>query len=381
MIRGERHINRTWTATLAALILSLAWISCTRDDAFDNNNKVTITPVVQNRMETVVQTRALPGYHIFDQEGQYLVAYAIAFTNNHANRASDKDVRGRSFTYMGNNVWRSSLEVEKNLNYNVYAHSPLPGAHIDTLVYESDNNTYLQFTGLSIITQTDPLISTEAAGDSTGFEPSFTAHKFQIGNISSVSGQSGTTKTKVYLRMDHLYAKATLLFSIDSTYNTLRTIRIKSVSITTQENGTLQGQHSISFTGWTADGEISLKQPYAYGGSPITLNLMSNAPTDLYDTDDNQNSLGYVTLTTTDKEFGWFCFLPSIKPECNMSVTYDVVDRKGNVLSTRTATNSGMLSGITSAAHGKNYKIHVIVRPTYIYQLSDDDVEFELDIE
>lgn len=378
-VRGERHIKQDRIATLAALIMSLAWISCTpRDDEFDNN-KVTIIPVVQNRIETVIQTRALAGYHEFDQPGQHLTAYAIAFSNNHVNRLVQKDVRGRSFTYTGS-AWRSSLEVEKNYSYNVYAHSPLPGATIDTLVYSSETNVTLEFSGLNVITDTDPLISTEAAGSTEGTEPTFTEHNFQIGNISAVSGENGATK--VFLKMDHLYAKATLSFSIDSAYNDLRTIRIKSVDVITQNNGKVMGNHVISFTGNLLT-LASSGSGYSYGGSPIPIDIMNGrtASDNLFDKDNQGNDLEYVTLTKAKKEFGWFCFLSDIKPVCNMTVTYDVLDKKGNKLSTRTATNKNILGKVSSAARGYNYKIAIIVKPTYLYQLSDDDVEFELEIE
>ena len=377
-VRGERHINLGRFATLTALIMSLAWISCTHDDDAFDSNKVTIIPVVQNRIETVIETRGLAGYHEFDQPGQHLVAYAIAYSNNHKNRLPAKDVRGRSFTYTGT-TWRSSLEVETNFNYEVFAHSPLPGATIDTLIYESEGNVTLEFSGLNVITDTDPLISTEAAGSADGNEPAFQDHIFGIGNISAVTGESGATK--VYLKMDHLYAKATLFFSIDSAYNELRTIRIKSVSITTQNNGELQGDHKISFTGNTIT--LASGTP-SYGGSPISIDITNGRTTneDLFDKDENDNVLDYVTLTRDKKEFGWFCFLPGIKPKCNMSVTYDVFDKKDSLLSTRTIPNADILSNITSASRGTNYKININVKPTYLLQLSDNDVESQdFDIE
>ena len=366
----ERHNNNGIRVLLAVLIISLAWISCQRDEI--DYNRVAIYPVVSSLTETAVVTRALPaGYSAYSYDGQgqplSLAAYAIAFDKTTGARANQYDALNKSFTALADGNWRSTLELEVGSKYNLYTHTAFPGASDYQLNY-TQSNTTVTFSGLNVITDSDPLVERATAGKRikdtdpasaiTAEYPTMDIGTFSIGEVLPTTDNDGIYRA--FIALEHLYAKASIVLYLDDTYNELRTIRIKSAVIETTAGGTLAGTHEYSFT----NNKVTLATTNT-SGNPISI--------DLIDED--------VTLTTTPTEYGWFCFIPSLKPNCKLSVTYDVLDKAGNLLGERTVSNNKILDRVANPARGSDYEIKIKVSPTYLYQLSDGDVEFELLLE
>ena len=242
----------------------------------------------------------------------------------------------------------------------------------------------LEFNGLHIVTTKDPLVCIAAAGKMLPQQPTaaqlptLNQGVFSIGQIGAPSQE--TDSYKAFMAMDHLYAKATLSFRVDTIYNKLRTIRLKAMEVSVPK-GTYTGTHTFTFS----SNRTTFAGNAAIGGDSVTIDLF-NGPAVLDETDESQT---YVTLTTDYKEFGHFCFLP-INPVQNMNmklkVTYDICDPKGNVIrENQTTTNATLFNGINNngkhAERGHDYKINVTVSPSYLYRLSDDDLEYDLIVE
>lgn len=69
-----------------------------------------------------------------------------------------------------------------------------------------------------------------------------------------------------------------------------------------------------------------------------------------------------------------------------LQVTYDVCDLNNHVVrADQTASNYSIFSSIDynggRAAAGTNYLVKILVSPSYLYQLSDDDLELGLTVE
>lgn len=176
-----------------------------------------------------------------------------------------------------------------------------------------------------------------------------------------------TDKSKnATLLMDHLMAKITPRFYIDSEYAQMRSIRIKKVEFSIDQAMTYTAnvafdntQSTISWnTTWTP-GATSNMEVVAYENAEPT------------ETD---------TLKTADALACGACYVCPAQPieNLNMTVTYDVYDTKGQLVRPDAEATNKMqikVSGNTLAnlEAGKNYQLNIRIVPTYLYVLSDND--------
>ncbi|MBR5707359.1 MAG: hypothetical protein IKX55_07320 [Bacteroidaceae bacterium] len=380
-LRTNIHNNHDLFKTVALAVAALVLFSCQNEDALDNSGKVTIYPVISRSIETTIQTRALTGftYSEFTDGKQALSANAVAFNSQTDARVTDQDKQGL-FAPLTEG-WRSTIEVEPSYKYNLYAYSRNMPSTSTTFNFGSESNVSLTFNGLSIMTEIDPLVGVAAAAASLpdGNEPpanypELTKGSFSLGTIPAT--ESGST-FKAFLALDHLYSKATISFCIDQTYNSLRQVRIKDVQIKL-DKGTLTGNHTYTFY----DQQLRLASDRTFGGSAMSI--------DLYDGDNATATPNegdeFIALTTSLREFGYYYFLPlDPTPAMYLEVTYDIYDLNNNpVRQNQKATNSNLFAAISynggKAAAGNNYKLNILVSPTYLYQLSDDDLELGLTV-
>lgn len=365
---------KSLTAILAAATLILT--SC-RDDAAST---VALYPVVSSNVETVVETRALSSdYKAFEVVGTRIQAYALAFNKYIDIRVSGNDADGIFLRKIPG--WTSTLEVTHDLRYRVYAYSPVPFP-AETISFDYNGGTpKLTFTGLSVITETDPMASVAAAGG-TGDTPAtdFSEGSFSIGVVNILT----SPKTKVWLAMNHIYSKATISFVVNAGYDAIRTIVLKNATVSIP-TGILPGLSTYTFAKGSSPA-VATWSSSDLNGDAKTIDLMfgPTAEPDLLDLsgDPEPQPLNQVTLSASSKKFAWFCFLPKSKPALTLKVVYDIYDKEGNLIrADQTVTNANILANLSSVAAGNNYNITVRVNPTYLYQLSDSDASLELIIE
>lgn len=359
-------------------------VSCVRDNNVPDNmaDMVTLYPVVSNGIETTVSTRAAATYSITDAPGTRsyrdsvpmgtsIKVYAVPNT-------TEQPVFQGFFNY-SEEGWKSTVAVKSNYTYSLYAHSPatLPGASDMTFDRVSQS---LSFSRLNVITPFDPwvsvaVLSKEVNNDVTTPPESLKWHNFNIGYIEPLD-VVGQRRRKVWMAMDHLFAKATVSFHVDSTYNSIRTIRLREAAITTS-NGVYQSTYTYSFAdGLTIAGGSLQSQS-------ISFNLLDVEGTTVNDTIKRMMSNdGYVTLGTDTTEFAWFCFLPyedKLPADIRLNVKYDIYNKADSLIrKEETATNAFPLAN-THPQAGHDYKINICVNPSYIYVLADSDADQNID--
>lgn len=385
-IKGLLHKTNLIRLCASVLLAATALVSCQRDDIVDRN-LVTLYPVVESNIETTVLTRALTGYSAYNSGSRQTIrAYAV-------NTPSDEIATGL-FSPSADGGWRSTLKVEANESYYyyVYSYTSLPGATDYSLNFTNQDDVNLTFKDLNIISNTDPLVSTAAAGaflvknpDSSEY-PKLTEGSFSIGEVKTPANDKST---KVFLAMKHLYAKATLSFKVDPTYNELRTIKVKQVTVSTTAGGTLPGDHKINFKKNTDIAQLVKDETTSVSNaSQTSVDILRGESSTV--TFDDPDAKDCVTLVPDLIEFGWFTFLPATylggnNPSLSITVTYDVYDKSNPAVPLRqdqTATNSNILRNLTSGGTaGKNYRINLTVNPTYLIVLSDTDVSEGVQIE
>lgn len=380
--KGLSNLNTFKAVAMTAIALLL--FSCQNEQITDDR-RITLYPVIDNKIETTVMTRAdavdKTKYTEYTGDArQALAVKAIAYEPNSTTRAQGKDADG-VFAPLSPTGWRSGVKVEQNYDYNLYVYSnSMPTATPPT--FSLTDGAALTFDGLDLITTLDPLVCVAASGAVLGDNPdpndypTLTQGSFSIGTITTIEVEEEERTTKAFLAMDHLYSKATLSFRVDNQYSQLRKVRIKDVEIKI-EKSTLSGSHTYGFP----NNKLTLDANKTYTGNPSSINLYDGP------TATAQPEGEYIELTTTFKEFGYFYFLPMNPiPSMYLQVTYDVCDLNNNVVrADQTASNYSIFSSIDysggRAAAGTNYLVKILVSPSYLYQLSDDDLKLGLTVE
>ena len=274
------------------------------------------------------------------------------------------------------NKWRLSIRkvdpaVVPAGAYYVYGFIPGDAADDATLVKLSGddykNGAKLTIKGLRTAGYDACVIIGAKEGPDIDTDNGLVAGDFKFMLNTTIVAPAEDPENYLYLLFDHLCSALSISIKVDGTYNLLRTIKLKQLTIqTATELGLMKEK---------ADVEVDLVANTA-GINPITsLNyepVGNGAP--VYQSDDG------LTLTTDYKSF-LSHFLPiSGVTKIVITCTYDIYDKKGNLIrkdskATNTVRLSDIIAYFPGVERGWKYGINMTVVPTYLYMLSEPDLE------
>lgn len=176
-----------------------------------------------------------------------------------------------------------------------------------------------------------------------------------------------SAKNYLYLLFDHLCSALSISIKVDGHYDALRTIKLKQLTLqTATETGLMKEK---------ADVEVDLVANTS-GINPIS--SLNYEPTGdgapVYQSDDG------LTLTTSFQSF-LSHFLPITGvTKVVINCTYDVYDKKDNLVrqdvkATNTVRLSDIIPYFPGVQRGWKYGVNMTVVPTYLYVLSDPDLD------
>ena len=244
------------------------------------------------------------------------------------------------------NKWHAYFEVTSDKTYTVYGYMPKTGDMSSTLAKSEANAATLTINNIKSVTTDDICIITGVEASDEGLKEGQFSWYWPIGDDNY----------KIHLLMDHLYAAVLFRLKIDADYAQLRTIKLKTMTLRTECK-------SVNAT-------ISLTHNYT-GASPIS--GVGFAPSG---SSEDFLVFNSDTGTALDKDTPVdinTCFAPTLSNNLTMVTTYDVYDRKGNLIrENSTATNK--LPNL-AAVRGQKVQVNLTVNPTYLYVLSEPDLD------
>ena len=330
---------------MAAMLLS----ACSSDDSEEQTVTAGNEPVGK-----VVQLMSYTSP--FTEKGQSLRRVPVAFSAFTPTKRTDMGIymllpsdwaspTEKSIIYT--NKWHAYFDVEANKLYTVYGYMPKTGEMVSTLTKSTDNAASLAISNIKAVSADDICIIT---GVQNSYE---TLVEGRFGWIWPI----GNENYSIYLLMDHLYAAVRFSVKVDATYAELRTIKLKSMTLSTNKS--------------SVNAEITLTHNTT-GTSPVsgvkytTTSGTSDAAV-LFDNDEGV-ALDKTTATVIDG-----CFTPTLSGNLTLTTSYDVYDRYGNLVRANcTATNK---LPILEATRGQRLQLNLTVSPTYLYVLSDPDLD------
>lgn len=342
--------------------------------------------VSQKRAQEANKTNrawAIPSGYVAYEDGVQPIG--IAFTRNGedptvgANPLTPKSMIGNFFK--SGDKWRTNVEdIQPNTDYQLYGYIPeSPAIKYSITDYDGadgadgPNGEYskgaiMKLENVPTVMPHDLCVVIGAKhGTDKEHDSGLRQGDFTFRSSADVKGNF------VFLLFDHLYSALRVRMRIHADYAALRTIKLKSLQLGTQAGETkTRKKTDITVQLEANDGsaspitEIAYDQPDKYELIDGGLEFWSSEDGEELKTNVDTECLGH--------------FMPSGITTLILTSVYDVYDRKGNLIrkdckATNTIVLKDLLTGQTQTIRGKRYTINLIVKPTYLYMLSEPDLD------
>ena len=283
------------------------------------------------------------GFYAYTPDKTTNMGIYMLLSENPATDWASPDEKKLTYT----NKWHAYFDVTPDKNYTVYGYMPKTSDMSSSLTKSTADAATLTITGIKPITTEDICIITGVKDTREGLQEGQFSWSWPI--------SAGENNYKIHLLMDHLYAAALFSMKIDAEYAELRTIKLKTMTLSTDKgsvNATITLTHNDT------------------GASPVSVEYSASGSSDavvVFNSDE-----GVPLDVTTPLEIS-ACFAPTLSGNLTMVTTYDVYDRKGYLIRKNcTATNK--LPNL-KAVRAQQVQLNLTVNPTYLNVLSDYDLD------
>lgn len=260
----------------------------------------------------------------------------------------------------GDIIWvADKLIVKPGKDYYIFGYMPDDDDIVssNTIKVTSETAATMNLNGLPTVSNQDVCI---VVGVKEGKQ---SMSKTDQGSFIYHAPESTAGGYYVSLLADHLYAAMEVRITIDEEYNDLRTIKLKQMVLKNKQDGKLNATISLVMN----DEGNSPISTIGYAVSDATETQMV-----LYENEEGKS----LVVNESDENViiisGYFA--EGYAANLSMVCTYDIYDKSNNKLDSRTTVNS-LTSTLSNLKRGQKKIIHLKVNPTYLYILSNDDVD------
>ena len=296
----------------------------------------------------------------------------LVFVAKDKENPSPSDVLSRLF-YSMTTDWQSNITITDagpDNNYLIYGFMPIDAENVSISLLSPNTNykagATMSIKGLKVLTQTDPCVIVGVGKQETS-TPDVTL-KWGTFDFTFKTGTDVVDYMSILL--DHIYSRYHFQVKIDVDYAQLRTIKITKMTLEalsddgTQTVGTVNARVNIQ-TNTTNTNPIS-SVTYSRNTGTRSVTFFENTTTPL--------------LLTTSYQDAGFCLAPGDQRWFRLTTVYEVYNRDNKHIRTNTATNTFYTANfkehkITNTNPGLDHTIQIIVNPTYLYVLSDSDLD------
>lgn len=375
-------------AGLIGLMGLIVLIGCSKDEAAgpmtEKSSEVQLASYVASYEEAKKTNRAyetygqvyeptrgwIPpsGYSMFEDSEQPI---SVFFTQDH-----DVPVGGyeERFFFTNSGQWRVNGNEITAGTYYFYGYVPHDKSITTTVsVLPGDGKTYAHGAVLSLnnVPTVSPadfcvMIAAKNGKDDYNANADYSVTGLQRGHFEYVAPGGGNNY--VFLLFDHLFSALRLRMRVQGDYNALRTIKLKELKLKTYAGETATKKKTNITITLTANNE---------GNDPITNVTFTPTGEDTEAGSVFTSETGFE-LNEDYQEFTGH-FMPQGVTTVILESTYDVYDKKDNLVRQGcTAINTldlgKLFSGQHEALRGRRYSINLTINPTYLYVLSEPDL-------
>ena len=342
-----RHIG--WWLSSMLMLLLLMMVSCSQDSSNDG-----IDEPQNNLLRLSSVTRSSSGFT--PSEGNSIKMYVMT-----------KNAQFSTGTFTYSTGWtNNNVSVKEYEQYYMYGFMPA-GSYSSSISATATelNGDYSRGADLTI--NALPIFTSKDFCAIVGVQRiSATSEAKDIveGNYGYLSGLN--SENYVNLLMDHLYGELALQFKVDADYHALRHIKLKSVTLKYDNNGGDEDANvnvTVRLRAGNGLGQSSVV--YTPTGNKASHTILENGSTFL---NSNATSIGSGVKCPPSlfDQAGTYMTLTCTYDVCSADDTHNVI--RANC----TASNKMRVFGME---HGKTNTVTVTIAPTYLYVLTDPDLD------
>ena len=339
------------------LMAALLLVGCTADDETSLQQEDTLQLSAYTRFYEDITRGVHDGYTPFKPDD--VTSIGIFMTPS-----DDGSTPALSFFSYNGYSWRSNIKV-KSPYYYIYGF--MPGDIVDkskcsitTLAGKTfADGAVITLDGLKPISKTDVCVIVGVQG--VGENSTDTEKDVKLGQFIYNKREKGDNF--VNLLMDHIYSCLQFKMKVDADYAQLRTIKLKRMEL---KSATISSTKAvITLTANTSDVNPVTKLEW---DTPTSGEGMSMV---LFEDEKGK------ALSDTQELVLSGNVIPGCTDDLSLVCTYDVYDRKGNLIRKDCVSTNKLPSslGIKYLKAGERQPIELTVAPTYLYVLSDPDLD------
>ena len=380
-------MNKIQTATyylglLLCLMSGLLLEACSSDSASDSR------PDNSSSERTVRLSAGARQYHVDDAEmasapGLTRTVYPgtdwtpitptdnmLVFVTKEKDSPTASDVLSRIF-YSTTSGWQSNITITDagtDNHYLIYGFMPIDAENVSISSATNYNaGATMSIKGLKVLTQTDPCVIV-----GVGKQETSTSDVTLKWGTFDFTFKEGTSDVIDYMSilLDHIYSRYYFQVKIDADYAQLRTIKITKMTLEALSN---DGTQTVGTVNATVNIQTNTTNTNPISSVTFTRNTGTRSVTFF------ENTTTPLSLTTSYQDAG-FCLAPGDQHWFRLTTVYEVYNRDNKHIRTNTATNTFDTANfkehkITNTNPGLDHTIQIIVNPTYLYVLSDSDLD------
>lgn len=275
--------------------------------------------------------------------------------------------QGDEAKFQGNVTYRSGTWVSKipldNGDYYVYGLMPgTEASKVESMTALSgnyNNGAVMNIKGLSAVTTSDVCAIVGVKGSGSASNTDITTSGIQLGSFK-YNAEEGTD---VYLLIDHLYAAIQLNMNINEDYNALRHIRLTKLTL---QSSTV---NTVNMTVTMTANETNTSPLTATPPTVTAAATGEGTDIEIYKGEEQElqvyNKLVFLACTAPIETNTQFV----------MKTTYNVYDRNDNLIRKNCTAENVLTLPTGGLTRGQKYTFNLTVNPTYLYVLSDPDLD------
>lgn len=286
---------------------------------------------------------------------------------------SPSDVLSRLFYAATNSGWQSNITITDagpDNNYLIYGFMPIDAENVSISLLSPNTNykagATMSIKGLKVLTQTDPCVIV-----GVGKQETSTSDVILKWGTFDFTFKTGTDVIDyMSILLDHIYSRYHFQVKIDADYAQLRTIKITKMTLEALSN---DGTQTVGTVNATVNIQTNTTNTNPISSVTYSRNTGTRSVTFF------ENTTTPLSLTTSYQDAG-FCLAPGDQRWFRLTTVYEVYNRDNKHIRTNTATNTFNTANfkehkITNTNPGLDHTIQIIVNPTYLYVLSDSDLD------